>query len=296
MVDIGDIFRAHGPEYVEKHPKILPSHTRAIFDISSCRTGELGYHIDICPQCGYKHTFFHSCCNRSCPKCHAGRTLKWLKQYSSKILPVNYFHVVFTLPAQLRPLVRSNQQILYGCLFKAAAYSLTTLLADPQFAGGIPGMLAVLHTWSRDMNFHPHVHFLIPAGVISKDRSQWVPLKRKFLVPSAALAKIFRARYMRLARKALPQLKFPQSLWRKRWVVYPKYIYYGPQKVLEYLARYIYRIAITNNRIVNYNEGKVTFKYRDCKTRDWKRMTLATDEFMCCPRLPPVHERCWPTA
>lgn len=276
MPDIGDIFRHHSPEYLKKYSgKILPSHVRTISDISNCRTEEFGYHIDTCPRCRYDHMFFHSCCNRSCPKCHAGRTQKWLKNNSSKILPVNYFHVVFTLPSELHTLVQSNQQMLYGCIFKAAAYALTQLMADPQFAGGIPGMLSVLHTWNQEINFHPHVHFLIPAVVISKDRSQWLPIKEKFLVPMNALAKIYRARYMKLARKALPKVKFPQSVWKKKWVVYPKFVDYGPQKVLEYLARYIYRVAITNNRILDYSNGNVTFKCKDGKT-----LTLLADEFM----------------
>lgn len=287
MADIDDIFRHHGPEYLKKYSdKILASHVRTIFDISNCRTAELGYHIDNCPRCGYEHTFFHSCCNRSCPKCHAGRTQKWLEKNSPKLLPVNYFHVVFTLPSELHSLVRSNQQVLYGCIFKAAAYTLSTLMAEPRFAGGIPGMLSVLHTWSSDMNFHPHVHFLIPAVVISKDRSEWLPIKKKFLVPMEILSEIYRARYMKIARKALPEIEFPQSVWNKQWVVYPKYVDYGPQTVLEYLARYVYRVAITNNRIVAYKHGKITFKYKSYKSDKtyksykWEMMTLSAEEFM----------------
>ncbi len=281
MADIGDIFRHHGPEYLKKYSeKILASHVRTISDISNCRTSELGYHIDTCPRCGYEHTFFHSCCNRSCPKCHAGRTHQWLEKNSPKLLPINYFHVVFTLPSELHSFVRSNQQVLYGCIFKAAAYALSKLMADPRFAGGIPGMLGLLHTWCSDINFHPHVHFLIPAVVISKDRSQWLPIKKKFLVPMKMLSDIYRARYMKIARESLPQIEFPQAVWKKRWVVYPKYVDYGPQKVLEYLARYVYRVAITNNRIVAYKDGNVTFKYKDYKTNKWKIMTLSADEFM----------------
>ncbi|MCP4154626.1 MAG: transposase, partial [bacterium] len=231
-------------------------------------------------KCGYEHTFFHSCCNRSCPKCHSGRTHKWLEKNSPKLLPVNYFHVVFTLPSELHSIVRDNQQVLYGCIFKAASYALFKLLAEPRFAGGIPGMISVLHTWSNDINFHPHVHFLIPAVVISKDKTKWLPIKKKFLVPMKALSEIYRARYMKIAREALPKIKFPQSVWKTQWVVYPKFVDYGPQKVLEYLARYLYRVAITNNRIVAYKDGNVTFKYKDRKTDTWKMMTLSAEEFM----------------
>ena len=284
MVDLGDIFRRYGPEYIKKYSdKILGSHRRAINDIANCRTGKLGYHIDSCTECGYSHLFFHSCSNRSCPKCHAGRTQKWLEKKSSTLLPVTYFHVVFTLPSELRWIVRSNQQVFYNCLFEAATYALFKLMANPLFCGGIPGMIGVLHTWSRDMNYHPHVHFLIPAGVISKDRLQWLPIKKKFLVPMNKLSDIFRARFMKIARKMLPKIEFPQSVWRKQWVVHPKRIASGGwkvQKVLEYLARYIFRIAITNNRIVADNDGKITFKYQDSRTCEWKKMTLPALKFM----------------
>lgn len=282
MPELNSIFRRYGPQYLQLFShKMLPSHKRAIQDIAKCRTGELGYHIDTCNQCGHEHLFFHSCCNRNCPKCHAGNTQKWLEEKQTTLLPVRYFHVVFTLPSELRLIVRSNQVQLYNCLFNAATYALFKLMADSQFAGGIPGMLGVLHTWSRDMNYHPHVHFLIPAVVISKDRLQWLPIKRKkFLVPKSMLSTIFRARFMKLARKALPHIKFPQSVWDKKWVVYPKPVRKRAQKVLEYLARYIYRIAITNRRIVADNNGKITFEYQDSGTSKWKKMTLPAFEFM----------------
>jgi hypothetical protein len=282
MLELGDIFRRYGPEYLDRFSdKMLPSHIRAIDDISGCRTGKFGWHIDTCTQCGHNHQFFHSCSNRSCPKCHAGSTQKWLEEKEPTLLPVTYFHVVFTLPSELRLTVRSNQRELYNCLFKAATDALFKLLADSRFAGGIPGMIAVLHTWSRDMNYHPHVHCLIPAGVISKDRLQWAPIKRKkFLVPIKMLSDIFRARFIKLARKALPDFKFPQSVWKKQWVVHIKRFKNGGQKVLEYLGRYIYRIAITNTRIVADNGGKITFKYQDSSTGEWKTMTLPALEFI----------------
>ncbi len=284
MIELGDIFRRYGPEYLEQFShKMLPSHRRAIHDIAKCRNGEFGGHIDTCEKCGYTHLFFHSCSNRSCPKCHASHTQKWLDKRKLTILPVSYFHVVFTLPKELRRIVRSNQTQLLNCLIKAAAYALFKLMADSRFAGGIPGMLSVLHTWSRAMIYHPHVHFLIPAGVISKDKSKWswLPIKRKkFLVPLPALSSIFRARFIKLARKALPGIEFPQSIWKKQWVVFTKSCTKGGQKVLEYLARYVHRIAITNNRILSVDNGKITFKYQDSTTRHWKKITLPALEFM----------------
>lgn len=286
MIELGDIFRRYGPEYLEQFShKMLPSHRRAIHDIAKCRKGEFGGHIDSCEKCGYTHLFFHSCSNRSCPKCHASHTQKWLDKRKLTILPVSYFHVVFTLPEELRRIVRSNQTQLLDSLIKAAAYALFKLMTDSRFAGGIPGMLSVLHTWSRAMIYHPHVHFLIPAGVISnyKDKSQWswLPIKRKkFLVPLPALSSIFRARFIKLARKALPGIEFPQSIWKKQWVVFTKSCTKGGQKVLEYLARYVHRIAITNNRILSVYNGKITFKYQDSTTRHWKKITLPAFEFM----------------
>lgn len=282
MLELGDIFRRYGPEYLEKFShKMLPSHIRAIGDISNCRTGEFGGHIDSCKECGYIHLFFHSCSNRSCPKCHANHTQKWLDKRKSTLLSASYFHVVFTLPSELRRIVRSNQEPLYNCLFKAANYALSKLMADSRFAGGTPGMVAVLHTWTRTMEYHPHAHFLLPAGVISKNRLQWHPIKRKkFLAPIKVLSSIFRARFMKLARKELPDVTFPQSVWKKQWVVYPKSFEKGGQKVLEYLGRYVHRIAITNNRILAENNGKITFKYQNSTTGEWKKMTLPVHEFM----------------
>jgi len=282
MLELGDIFRRYGPEYLEKFShKMLPSHIRAIHDIANCRTGEFGGHIDVCEKCGYTHMFFHSCCNRSCPKCHASHTQTWLEKRIPTLLPVPYFHVIFTLPNELRSIVRSNQTPLFNCLFKAAASALSKLMADSSFAGGMPGMLAVLHTWTRPMGYHPHVHFSLPASVISKDKLEWIPIKRKkFLVPKSMLSDIFRARFIKLARKALPTITFPQSVWKKQWVVHLKPFKKGGQKVLEYLARYIHRIAITNNRILADDNGQITFKYQNSTTNQWKKMTLPALEFM----------------
>ena len=283
MPELSYIFKRHGSTYLEKFTKrMLPSHIRAINDISKCRTAEFGCHIDSCKTCGYSHIFFHSCCNRSCPKCHASHTQKWFDKSKLTLLPVQYFHVVFTLPDEMRNFVRSNQTPLFNCLFKAAAYTLSKLMADSDIAGGKPGMLAVLHTWSRTMEYHPHVHFLLPAGVISTNKLEWIPIKRKrYLIPVNILSDIFRAKFMKLARKALPQISFPQSLWKKKWVVYSKaFKKKGSEKVLEYLARYVHRIAITNNRILSEDNGKITFKYQNSTTGQWKEMALPAFEFM----------------
>lgn len=189
--------------------------------------------------------------------------------------------MVFTLPEELRRIVGSNQTPLFNCFFKAASYALSKLMTDSCFAGGMPGMLAVLHTWSRTMGYHPHVHFLLPAGVISKDKIEWFPIKRKkFLVPKSMLSDIFRARFIKLARKTLPTITFPQAVWKKQWIVHLKFFRKGGQKILEYLARYVHRIAITNNRILADDNGQITFKYQNSTTGKWKKMTLPALEFI----------------
>lgn len=282
MPDIANIFKRYGSQYLERFAKkMLPSHKRALHDITKCRGGAFGSHLDLCDKCGHTHLFHHSCCNRSCPTCHSAHTKKWFEDKEKLLLPITYFHLVFTLPEQLRLLVRSNQTVLLNCLIKAAAYALRKLMADERFAGGIPGMLCVLHTWTRTMVYHPHVHFMVAGGVISKDSRQWLPVKnKKYLVPLPALAGIFRARFMKLAREALPQVEFPNSIWNKKWVVFAKPYIKGGQNVLQYLARYIHRIAIANSRILSDKNGSITFKYFDLKNRRYKRLTLAAFEFI----------------
>ncbi len=285
MPDIAEVFNRYGSQYLELFAKkMLPSHKRALYDITNCRSGAFGFHLDSCDKCGYTHLFFHSCCNRSCPKCHGSHTEKWLEDKKKLLLPTTYFHLVFTLPEELRLLIRANQTVLLNCLIKAAAYALQKLMADKRFAGGIrgiPGMLCVLHTWTRTMIYHPHVHFMVAGGVVSKDSSQWLPLKnKKYLVPLPALSDIFRARFLKLARKEMPGIELPNSIWEKKWVVFAKPYIKGGQRVLHYLARYIHRIAITNNRILWHKNGAVTFKYFDLKSRRSKRLTLSALEFI----------------
>jgi hypothetical protein len=282
MPELADIFRRYGSIYLEKFSGLmLPSHKRALNDISKCRTGAFGAHIDACDRCGYTHLFYHSCSNRSCPKCHHIHGQKWLEKRQRQLLPVKYFHVVFTLPDGLRYLVRSNQTKLLDCLVKAAAYALFKLMADSRYAGGIPGMLCVIHTWTNTMLYHPHAHFLIPAVVVSQDGTEWLPIKKKkYLVPVQNLSVIFRARFVKLARKLLSDKKLPPSIFKHRWVVYSKPYLKGGHQVLQYLARYIYRIAITNHRILADNNGMVTFRYKNSNSSKWKKMTLPALEFM----------------
>ncbi len=284
-IELADIFLRYGPAYIERFgDQMLPSHRRALHDIAFCRTDAFGGHVDVCNHCHHVEFVYHSCCNRSCPKCHIADTKQWLEKRESELLPIPYFHVVFTLPKELHQLVRANQKKLLATLMKAAAYSLLKLAQDPKYLGGKPAIMISLHTWTRAMVWHPHAHCLVSAAGISSDYSQWLQVKNKtFLAPVKALSKIFRAKFMKLARKALPitssNKKFPAGIWQKNWVVYSKPNLKEPQKVLQYLARYVHRIAITNNRIISDQDGKITFQYKDSKTSKTKKMTLEAMEF-----------------
>ena len=262
---------------------MLPSHTRTLYDVANCQTEYFGGHAYECDHCGHEHYLFHSCCNRNCPKCQNNNSKKWLEKRKREILPVNYYHVVFTLPEELRNVIRSNQKELLSILMKAAAYSLKKLAKDPHYVGGKIGFLGVLHTWTQTMIYHPHLHCLVPAGAISSDGKEWIYARKKHLVPVDLLSDIFRARFMKLARKVLPKHKFPQSVWYKNWNVYSKPSVNGPLKVLNYLARYVQRVAITNNRIISDKNGIISFSYKKRNknnTFKWKQMSLPAMEFI----------------
>jgi hypothetical protein len=274
------IFRKYREIYLERYgQRILPSHRRALSDIIMCRTEALGGQVFQCGQCGKRHYAYHSCRNRSCPQCHGTQTREWLNARAPELLPVPYFHLVFTLPKELRNLVRTHQEALLSALMRAAGYALMKLARDPRYLGGKIGILAVLHTWTRAMIYHPHVHCLVPGGGISPD-GQWLSARKGFLVPVTALSMIFRAKFMELARKSLADVKLPESVWKTPWVVYAKPSVQGAEKVLRYLARYVHRIAITNNRILSSANGQVTFRYQDSRDKRWKTMTLEILEFM----------------
>lgn len=280
MPDMAEIIRNYGPQYVSQHgERLLPSHRRALRDLAACRTEVFGGHLAQCDRCGHRHYSYHSCRNRSCPKCHTGDTERWLEKRQAELLPIPYFHVVFTLPEALRDLVSCHQKALYAVLLKAAAESLLTLTADPRYVGGSVGILSVLHTWTRQLLRHPHVHCLVTGGGLSADGT-WRPARKRYLVPVPALSKIFRAKFMAMARRALPEQNFPDALWQKDWVVYCKPARSSSRKLLDYLGRYVHRIAITNRRILAVRKGQVTFEYKDSKDERWKKRTLPAEEFL----------------
>jgi len=281
MIELAEVVKKHGPEYLEKFGDRMPhSHKRALFAITSCRTEAMGGHLAECDQhCGNFDYVYHSCKNGSCPKCHGADTKKWLEKRETQLLPVPYFHLVFTLPAELREVVRSNQKALYAVLFQAAIEALSKLGLDRKYIGGQLGMLTVLHTWTRAKEYHPHLHLLVPAGGLDKD-GVWRPARKKFLVPVRALSPIFRAIFMKLAAKALPKENFPKEVWDKNWVVFSRPTFKQTKKVLKYLARYVHRVAITSNSIIAMENDQVTFRYQNATTRQWKTMPLPAMEFL----------------
>lgn len=284
MSGLAAVVRQHGPSYMARYGSaMLPSHVRALEDISQCRTAALGGHLAECPQCGRTHLLYHSCRHRACPQCGTDRTEQWVERQRALLLPVPYFHVVITLPSELRRLVRSHQRALLPVLFRAAFDSLAALCADPRYLGGRIGALAVLHTWTRTLEWHPHVHLLVPGGALAPDGQTWLrtPKRRKrFLVPFRALAKRFRGRFLHLSRRALRGTPLPRIPWDKRWVVFSKAAMQGPDHVLDYLGRYVQRTAMTDKSIVRFDDDTVSFAYRDNTDGHRKTMTLPAHEFL----------------
>jgi hypothetical protein len=276
MVELADIFRRYGPDYIDRFgSKILPSHQRALQDIIACRTEQMGGHLYACqnPDCEQLVYAYHSCGNRSCPKCGQDKTQRWIEKQQSLLLPTHYFLVTFTLPRELRAIARSNQKVVYNLLFKSAAAALQKLAKDPRFIGGDIGMMGGLHTWKRDLGYHPHVHFIVPGGGLSPDRSQWLPSKADFLVPVEALSPIFRAKFRDAFRQTNLFNDVSADVWQKDWVVHCKPVGDG-NRALKYLAPYIYRIAITNNRIEKLENGQVTFRFKNSDTDQWQTTTV----------------------
>ena len=280
MLEVADVFRRYGKAYLQRFgDKMPPSHRRAFDDILHCRTAAMGGHVYACDHCGHEQFAYHSCKNRHCPKCQGDDAQGWLQQRRQELLAVPYFHVVFTLPKELHEIVRHHQKTMYGVLMKAAAGSLMKLAADPRYVGGRLGILAVLHTWTRILGYHPHVHCLVPAGGVTNDE-RWLPARKGYLVPGKALSLIFRAMFVQLARRALPKQRFPAAIWTKQWVIDCKPTVQGTERILQYLARYVYRTAFANSRLVDIEGGQVTFRYQKCGERQWRRMTLPANEFI----------------
>jgi predicted Zn-ribbon and HTH transcriptional regulator len=282
--ELADIFRSHGESYRRAH-RLPASHKKVMRAVSICRTAELGGHLKQCDTCGFEHPAYNSCRNRHCPKCQSLAKAKWLKKQTSELLPVGYFHLVFTLPHELNRLILANKKILLALLFKAV--SDTLLEFGHTRLKGTLGIIAVLHTWDQMIKDHFHLHCLIPAGALSFDHSRWIAARKNFLFPVNALSLVFRGKFLGLLKQVLDQGKIQaesegiKELRKKNWVVYAKKPFGSPQTVLDYLGRYTHRVALSNDRILNVQNGQVTLSYRDRKDKDRKKtMTLDAQEFI----------------
>jgi len=279
MLEVAEIFRRHGAAY-RAQQRLLPSQQRAMQDIEACRTAYFGGHLKQCDHCGGQVYAYHSCRNRHCPKCHGDQTEHWLAQQQSRLLPCPYFLVTFTLPQELRPLAFANQKKVYGLLMRCAAAALQKLARDPSYVGGRLGFVAVLHTWTRDMRYHPHVHLLVTGGGLSLHGKEWLAAKHSdYLVPEGALAIIFRAKLCAALKKAGLLNRVGRQVWQKDWMVHCKAAGSG-QRVLKYLARYVFRVAISNSRLERFENGEVTFRYRNNQSQQLHHVTLPAAIFI----------------
>jgi Putative transposase/Transposase zinc-binding domain len=279
MLEVADIFRLHGPDYrAQFGNRMLPSHHRAMQDIETCRTESLGGQVYFCTQCQEQRYSYHSCKNRHCPKCQNQQANEWLISQQNLLLPIQHFLVTFTLPAELRSLARSNQKTVYNILFRASSQALQQLAQDPRFVGGRLGMVGVLHTWTRQLLYHPHVHYIVTGGGLS-DNGSWRSARKDFLVHVKPLSRIFRAKFRDELKKTELFTAVAPRVWRKDWVVHSEPVGSG-QPAFQYLAPYIFRVAISNNRLLKLENGNVTFAYKESATDQLKSCKVTAEEFI----------------
>lgn len=282
MIEAQDVFREHGNEYLGKyHP---PPHVqKAVRAISTCRTAEMGGHMDKCDECGYTHVSYNSCRNRHCPKCQALSKERWIMAREDELLPITYFHVVFTLPSELNEFVMQNRKDIFNLLLKASSETIRELARDKKYLGAEIGLTSILHTWGQNLMFHPHVHMIVPGGGLTPD-SKWVNSRKKFFIPVKVMAKKFRGKflhYFKQRKDASQYQNLISSLYQKNWYVYCKRPFKTTNSVLAYLGRYTHRVAISNHRIMSMQNGQVSFKWRDYKDGSKEKlMTISATEFM----------------
>jgi hypothetical protein len=284
-LELAEIFRAYGAAYRQKYAeKLLPSHSQAMRAIEQCRTEALGGQVFGCAECGEVRYSYHSCRNRHCPKCQHQQTEEWIETQRGLLLNAPYFMLTFTLPAELRELARRNQRLFYGLLFQASAQATQKLALDPRYVGGQIGLVGVLHTWTRDLAYHPHVHYLAPGGGLSAN-GQWLSASNHFFLPVRALSKLFRVTFLAALKKHPVCSQIPKSVWQKDWVVHCKPVGDG-QAALKYLAPYIHRVAISNRRLLaiehrgSMEASQLTFQYRASDTGHLKQRTVSVDNFI----------------
>ena len=299
-LEVADIIRAVGEPFIKRSRRWLTGqHLKVLRAIVSCRTAALGGHLDRCTRCGHQSISYNSCRNRHCPKCQANARLRWIQRRSKELLPVPYAHVVFTIPHLLAPLALQNKRLIYTLLFRCSARTLTEVARNPKRLGAEIGFFSVLHTWSQTMQFHPHVHCVVPAGGLSPDHKCWVHPRYRYLLPKEVLREVFRAKFRNALEDAFArgrirfngQLRhlsdpkvfhsFVRQLFRHKWITHCKRPFGGPEYVVRYLGRYTHRVAISNRRLVSFANGDVTFLWRDRAHGNVSRpMTLPADEFL----------------
>ena len=286
-VELSDVFLKFSTAYkAEYGGYMMPSQFKAMDDISNCMTEKMGGGRYQCNDCRESFWSYHGCRNRSCPKCHGRQTVEWLEKRLAEIFSCEYFHVIATVPHQLNNLFSGNQKIMYSILMKAAADSIKELSMDKKYVGGEVGILSVLHTWTATIKYHPHVHMLVTGGGIDKDRQMWHEASYGFLVPVKKLSPLISKKFSKLLQDQHQEIydRIDKKVWHKEWCSYCKSYGRGNDAVLKYLARYVFRIAITNARILNMDDKKVTFRYKDNNTWKMKVQTISGVEFSREPR------------
>jgi len=298
--EVADLFRRYGEAYRQRcGASLSTAQRRAMRAIELCRTAALGGHVEQCDNCGHRRISYNSCRSRSCPKCQSLARAQWVEDRQAELLNTQYFHVVFTLPEEIAAIAHQNKAQVYDILFRAAAQTLRTIAADPAHLGAEIGITAVLHSWGSTMTFHPHLHCVVSGGGLSPDGTRWIACQPGFFLPVRVLSRLFRRLFCEDLEKAFHtgKLAFFSSLQvlhgraafrrylaplrRAKWVVYSKPPFAGPQQVLDYLGRYTHRIAISNNRLLAIDDGKVRFRWKDYRTGGrWRTMTLTTEEFI----------------
>lgn len=299
-LEVADVFRRYGSAYRQQHAGSLSRGQRRVMSaIELCRTAALGGHLEQCDSCGHQRPAYNSCRNRHCPKCQSLARAQWLEDRQAELLPVEYFHVVFTVPEEIAAIGYQNKELVYSILFRATAETLRTIAADPKHLGAEIGFLAVLHTWGQNLLHHPHLHCVVPGGGVAPDGKRWIPCRPGFFLPVRVLSRLFRRLFLEHLQAAFEQgkLQFFSSLERLHdpkafaaylsplrqieWVVYAKPPFGGPEQVLNYLGRYTHRVAISNNRLLDIDDGKVTFHWKDYRHHDHRRtITLEAEEFI----------------
>jgi hypothetical protein len=297
-VELADIFRQHGAAYRSAHSLPL-NHLRVMRAVEVCRTAVLGGHKDRCDSCGHIEISYNSCRNRHCPKCQTLRKEKWIEARNEDLLPIQYFHVVFTIPSELNPLVIMNQRAMYDLMFKSVAETLMELSGNPRHLGARIGFMCVLHTWGQNLIDHPHIHCVVTGGGLSPEGNRWISSRRRFFIPVRVMSALFRGKFLSHLKSTFESggLIFPggighlreshafemyrRQFYHKKWVVYCKPPFDGAEGVLQYVGRYTHRIAISNNRILSAEDGRVSFRWRDYSDADKQKvMILKADEFI----------------